>query len=152
VVYCDLQTRVSVVLIPHLEERGLFVRVNRQQFTQDALQTLVENVNKVIVGVTSLTDAAEQLLKYTRNVPGINSQIQDLIASMRTTTTQVAEANNAISATRSNLPVTGWISDWPLPQRLRPNPDIYAPMSPDPPLTLRDTEPPLAGQDKGAKR
>jgi hypothetical protein len=122
---------------------GQLVRVSRQQFTEDTLQTLTDNVKKVVEGVTSLIDAAEKL-----NVPGF----QDLIASMRSQTTQVVEANNAISVAQSNFPVTGWMGDWPLPQRLRPNPDIYANMSRDTPLPLRASEPPHANSDKGTKR
>jgi hypothetical protein len=105
---------------------GQVVRVNRQQAIEDTLQTLVQRANDMDVAVRTMANAAQQLQQQTKDIPGLNATVQKLVASIQTASTQVSEANNAISAATNNLPAMGWISDWPLPHRVRPDPRIYA--------------------------
>jgi hypothetical protein len=119
---------------------GQVVRFNRQQAVEDSLQTLVQRTNDMNIAVRTMSDFAQQLQQQTKDIPGLNATVQKLVASIQTTSTQLSQANNAVSAATNNLPVMGWISDWPLPLRLRPDPRIYAPFSntATSPLPLRE--------------
>jgi hypothetical protein len=92
------------------------------------------------IAVRTMSNVAQQLQQQTKDVPGLNATVQKLVASIQATSTQVSQANNAISAATNNLPVMGWISDWPVPPRVRPDPRIYAPISNTAaiPLALRE--------------
>jgi hypothetical protein len=99
-----------------------FIRVNRQQAIEDKLQTIVQRTNDMDIAVRTISNVAQQLQQQTKDIPGLNETVQKLVAS----TTQVSQANNAISAATNELPPMGWISDWPLPHRPRPDPRTYA--------------------------
>jgi hypothetical protein len=105
---------------------------------------LVQSLNDLMTGVSTILKAAEQLQNQTKDVPGLNETAQKLLASMQTASTQVSQANTAISAAANELPPMGWISDWPIPHRARPNPAIYGTWA-NTPLPLRE-----AAKDKTA--
>jgi uncharacterized protein YoxC len=108
---------------------GQVVRVKRQQAVEDTLQTIVQRTNDMDVAARTISNFAQQLQQQTKDIPGLNATVQKLVASIQTTSTQLSEANNAVSAATNNLPPTGWISDWPVPPRVRPDPSIYAAFS-----------------------
>ena len=116
---------------------GQFVRVKRQQAIEDALQAVAKGMNDIL-------NAAEKLLLITKDIPGFNATVQEIVATMKTANTQMAAANSAISA----LPTMAWASDWPVPQRPRPNPAIYGSMVTATPLPLKDAAR-KQGDDKG---
>jgi hypothetical protein len=104
---------------------GQVIRIDRQQTTEDSLAELKGNM-------TEQARLTTILVERTKDIPALLPLVQDLSRVTTTANTQVEQISTAVSTT----PPMGWVTDWALPQRLIPNPEIYAPLASTPPLPL----------------
>jgi hypothetical protein len=127
---------------------GQFVRISRQQATQDTLGTLADDLK----GVASAVNAINTLLAREPTLQPIAKEISDLTS---TANTQLAQANSTVSTALSQMRGIPWDTAWEFPPRLTPNPKIYEP-SPNPsdlqPRTILRAQAPPKENDGAANK
>jgi hypothetical protein len=123
---------------------GQVTRIRRQHTTEDSFQGIGNQLTQLGSTQATIMERFTVLQAQTKNIPALQPLIQDLSNLTLTANTQVTAANTAVIEARSreSLPTLGWVSDWPLPQRLIPDPRICDSAmggSRGPPLVLMDS-------------
>jgi hypothetical protein len=106
---------------------GQVTRIRRQHTTEDSFQGIGNQLTQLTNTQATIMERFIVLQEQTKNIPALQPLIQDLSKLTMTANTQATAANTAVVEARSreSQATFGWVSDWPLPQRLVPNPMIY---------------------------
>ena len=101
---------------------GQVTRIRPQHTTEDSFQGIGNQLTQLGSTQATIMERFTVLQEQTKNIPALQPLIQDLSNLTLTANTQVTAANTAVIEARSreSLPTLGWVSDWPLPQRLIP--------------------------------
>jgi hypothetical protein len=115
---------------------GQFVRIGRQQATEDTLGTLVGT----LTGVAEKLDSVKNRVDAFGSDPALQSLAKEISDLTSSANTQLAQANSTASAALSQIRGLPWASNWELPPRPPVNPAIYSFGSAPPAPLLHDEQ------------